>query len=193
VIVRFLPDEVEGISGDLVIATDMWTTFPASQMTMMKERFYLVQDYEALFHTHGTFTYVADMTYRMGFKVVCAGAWLKSVCEGKYGLWTRAWELAYDPLYYYRGEGPRVDHDPVRIAFYARASTPRRAVELGREALLILHDRGCGSGSICLVRMIWARRHPMNMSTMACSARRNWATFIVRPTLAWCFRPAITR
>lgn len=142
VIVRFLPEEVEGISGDLVIATDMWTTFPASQMTMMKERFYLVQDYEALFHTHGTFTYVADMTYRMGFKVVCAGAWLKSVCEGKYGLWTRAWELAYDPLYYYRGDGPRVDHDPVRIAFYARASTPRRAVELGREALLILHDRG---------------------------------------------------
>jgi len=90
VIVRFLPEEVEGISGDLVIATDMWTTFPAAQMSLMKERFYLVQDYEALFHTHGTFTYVADMTYRMGFKAVCAGAWLKSLCEERYGLWTRA-------------------------------------------------------------------------------------------------------
>ncbi|MBB3955095.1 glycosyltransferase [Novosphingobium sediminicola] len=140
VIVRFLPEEVEGISGDLVIATDMWTTFPAAQMSLMKERFYLVQDYEALFHTHGTFTYVADMTYRMGFKAVCAGAWLKSICEERYGLWTRAWELAYDPMYYYRGE--KIEHDPPRIAFYARAATPRRAVELGREALLILHDRG---------------------------------------------------
>lgn len=142
VIVRFLPDEVEGISGDIVIATDMWTTFPAAQMTLMKERFYLVQDYEVLFHTHGTFTYVADMTYRMGFKVVCAGAWLKSVCEHKYGLWTRAWDLAYDPLHYYLNDhATPTQNNPVRIAFYARASTPRRAVELGLEALEILADR----------------------------------------------------
>ena len=143
VIVRFLTDEVEGISGDLVIATDMWTAFPAAQMTMMKERFYLVQDYESLFHTHGTFTYVANMTYRMDFKVVCAGKWLKSICEIKYGLWTRSWDLAYDPLYYYQSETMNFLHNsPPRIAFYARASTPRRAVELGREALLILHERG---------------------------------------------------
>lgn len=142
VVIRFLPEEVEGISGDLVIATDMWTAFPAAQMSLMKERFYLVQDHEALFHTHGTFTYVAEMTYRMGFKAVCAGAWLQSICEGKYGLWTRSWELAYDPTHYYPHEGERVEHDPPRIAFYARAATPRRAVELGREALLILHERG---------------------------------------------------
>lgn len=142
VIVRFLPDEVEGISGDIVIATDMWTTFPAAQMTMMKERFYFVQDYEVLFHTHGTFTYVADMTYRMGFKVVCAGAWLHAICEQKYGLWTRSWDLAYDPLYYYLSDyDSPPPNDPLRIAFYARASTPRRAVELGLEALEILASR----------------------------------------------------
>lgn len=143
VIVRFLPEEVEGISGDLVIATDMWTTFPAAQMTMMKERFYLVQDYEVLFHTHGTFSYVADMTYRMGFKAVCAGAWLKSICEGKYGLWTRSWNLAHDPMHYYaEKDQKRAVNKPLRIAFYSRASTPRRAVELGLEALDILHERG---------------------------------------------------
>lgn len=143
VVVRFLPEEVQGISGDLVIATDMWTTFPAAQMTMMKERFYLVQDYETLFHTHGTFTYVAEMTYHMGFKVLCAGAWLKSLCESKYGLWTRSWDLAFDPLYYHLPDQINGrSNDRLRIAFYSRASTPRRAVELGLEALNILHERG---------------------------------------------------
>ena len=143
VIVRFLPNEVEGISGDLVIATDMWTAFPVSQMKLMKERFYLVQDHETLFHIHGTFTYIAEMTYRMGFKVVCGGAWLKSICENKYGLWTRSWNFAYDPMYYHnRSENQSATRGKRRIAFYARANTPRRAVELGLEALLILHDRG---------------------------------------------------
>lgn len=143
VILRMLPEEVEGISGDLVIATDMWTTFPASQMTMMKERFYLVQDYESLFHTHGTFTYVADMTYRMGFKAVCAGKWLKSLCENKFGMWTRSWDLAYDSKYYFlKKESHQNETSLPRIAFYARATTPRRAVELGIEALNILHERG---------------------------------------------------
>lgn len=143
VIVRFLPNEVEGISGDLVFATDMWTAFPVSQMVLMKERFYLVQDHETLFHIHGTFTYIAEMTYRMGFKVVCGGAWLKSICENKYDLWTRSWNFAYDPMYYYSSsENKSSTHSKKRIAFYARANTPRRAVELGLEALLILHDRG---------------------------------------------------
>lgn len=143
VIVRMLPDEVEGISGDLVIATDMWTAFPASQMTMMKERFYLIQDYESLFHTHGTFTYVAEMTYRMGFKAVCAGKWLKSICENKFGMWTRSWDLAYDTLPYFLGKNTSHSETAApRIAFYARATTPRRAVELGIEALNILHERG---------------------------------------------------
>lgn len=143
VIVRFLPDEVEGISGDLVIATDMWTVFPAAQMVLMKERFYLVQDFEALFHTHGTFSYVAEMTYHMGFKAVCAGAWLKKICEDKFGLWTRTWDLAYDAQYYYcKSAEAKLSNKPIRIAFYARASTPRRAVELGIEALNILHERG---------------------------------------------------
>lgn len=143
VVVKFLPDIVEGISGDLVIATDMWTAFPASQMTLMKERFYLVQDYEALFHTHGTFKYVADLTYRMRFKVVCAGAWLKRLMENKFNLWTRSWNLAYDPIYYYEDEKKQTDsNDMPRIAIYARSNTPRRAVELAHEAMLILHERG---------------------------------------------------
>lgn len=142
VVVRFLPDEVEGISGDLVIATDMWTTFPASQMSMMKERFYLVQDYEVLFHTHGTYAFVAQMTYEMDFKVVCAGKWLKELCEQKFGLWARSWDLAYDPEYYFCTNFERVTNPIPRIAFYSRASTPRRAVELGVEGLNLLHERG---------------------------------------------------
>jgi len=76
-------------------------------------------------------------------------------------------------MYYYRGD--RGEHDSPRIAFYARVSTPRRAVELGREALLILHERGYGFGSICSVRTIWVRRCPMSMSIMGCCPLRNWA------------------
>lgn len=141
VIVRFLPENVEGISGDAVIATDMWTPFAAANMPLFKERYYLVQDYEALFHIHGTYSYLADLTYGMGFKVVCAGAWLRQLMESKFGLWARDWALAYDPAEYFtEARAPRLAVP--RIAFYARQSTPRRAVELAREALIILHDRG---------------------------------------------------
>lgn len=146
VVVRFLTNEVEGVSGDIVVATDMWTPFAAVDMSLFKERFYFVQDYEASFHSVGTYSHLADYTYRLGLKVVCAGEWLRQLMSEKFGLWARAWELAYDEKHYHRSLvkslAPGIFNRKPRIAFYARQVTSRRMVEFGKVAFDILHDRG---------------------------------------------------
>lgn len=148
VIVRFLPNDVSGISGDAVIATDGWTVYPVMNMTLFKERFYLVQDHEVYFHARGTKYFLMENTYRMGLKALCAGKWLYGIVTEKYGQWARSWDLAYDSsIYHPKPKAPTVAessksrHQP-RIAFYARQHTERRAVDLGLAALTLLYNEG---------------------------------------------------
>ena len=66
VIVRFLPDDPRQLSGDVIIATDCWTVYPAVCCPNFKERFYFIQDFEPQFHPMGENYLVAEATYRMG-------------------------------------------------------------------------------------------------------------------------------
>lgn len=145
VVLRFLDNDVEGISGDVIIATDMWTPFPVVNMPLFKERFYFVQDYEACFHSIGTYSHLADYTYQFGLKVVCAGKWLRRLMTDKFNLWARDWELAYDSNNYYKPTIKPIAsflNGKPRIAFYARQATSRRMVEFGKVAFDILYERG---------------------------------------------------
>jgi len=141
--VRFLPDDPAEITGDAVIATDWWTAYPALAVSDVRERFYLVQDFEPLFQPMGAGYLLAENTYRLGFKCLCGGDWLAQRLHDDYGCWTRAWPLAYDPNVYFPAEP--VTKAPAampRIAFYYRPSTPRRAVELALAAFDWLHSSG---------------------------------------------------
>ncbi|GJE40203.1 D-inositol-3-phosphate glycosyltransferase [Methylobacterium persicinum] len=139
--VRFLPEDVRELAGDVLIATDCWTAFPAAQTTNFKERFYFVQDHEPSFHPTGEMQLIAESTYEFGFPTLCAGRWLEGLMRDR-GLWARSWDLCADHDVYYPGTPRARGDDPVRIAFYARPYTPRRAVALGFAAFEELHRRG---------------------------------------------------
>lgn len=145
--VAFLPDEVSSLSGDAVIATDFWTVYPVLAMDRFRERFYLVQDFEADFHPRGAAHQLARNSYTFGLKALCAGPWLFNKMKSEFGCWARQWDLAYDPRHYFPRDdaapaGPAAGSDATpSIAFYHRPSTPRRAVELAVAALSVLHGR----------------------------------------------------
>ncbi len=46
VFVRFLPNDVRQLSGDVLIATDAWSAYPVAAAGNFKERFYFIQDNE---------------------------------------------------------------------------------------------------------------------------------------------------
>lgn len=139
--VRFLPDDVRQISGDVLIATDCWTAFPASQVQNVKDKFYLIQDFEPSFHPVGELYLLAEATYSFGFSMLCAGSWLLNLMKSR-GAWARGWELCADHRVYYPGVPRNKIKDTIRIAFYSRQYTPRRAVALGFAAFELLHKRG---------------------------------------------------
>jgi glycosyltransferase involved in cell wall biosynthesis/GT2 family glycosyltransferase len=182
VTVRFLPDDVEAIAGDVVIATDCWTAYPVSRMSRFIHRFYFIQDWEAEFHPAGELRFMASATYDFGFTGLTAGRWLETKAKGA-GMDTVCWYLGADLDVYQPPSEPRtfiayedaaekpatynasgrvpagkfVNNTPdetaegaqraedaavPRIAFYARAYTPRRAVRLGLEALDLMAKRG---------------------------------------------------
>lgn len=138
--VLFLPDDTRQISGDVLIATDCWTAFPAATASAFQERFYFVQDYEPAFYPAGEIQQVAELTYEFGFSCLAAGRWLQQLMEER-GIWVRAWDLAVDhDIYFPRPRLPGLSQT-LKIAFYARGYTPRRAVRLGIAALNDLVQR----------------------------------------------------
>ncbi|MGF0524380.1 rhamnan synthesis F family protein [Agrobacterium pusense] len=138
--VMFLPENINQLSGDVLIATDCWTAFPASQATKFKERFYFVQDLESDFHPAGSNRLIADATYDLGFAALCAGPWLEQKMQER-GLWARRWDLSADQdVYFFL---PKAELGPeLQIALYARPYTPRRAVEIAFAAMEVLAKRG---------------------------------------------------
>ncbi|MGH7842549.1 MAG: rhamnan synthesis F family protein [Candidatus Binataceae bacterium] len=144
VFVNFLPDDTRQITGDVIIATDCWTVYPAISTANFKERFYFIQDYEPSFHPAGENYLVAEQTYRMGLCGLCAGDWLTQKMQ-RFGMWVRKWDLAVDRDFYFlesNGERDYSSAQEIRVAFYARAYTPRRAKRLGVAAFEKLQRRG---------------------------------------------------
>ncbi len=82
------------------------------------------------------------MTYREDLDCTCAGPWLEELMTERYGRWATRFWLAADNSVYYPPENWSVVNAIPRIAFYARGSTSRRAVELGLLALEYLAEQG---------------------------------------------------
>ncbi len=136
--VRILRDNVGDIQGDAVIATHCWTAYPVRAVTGVRQRFYLVQDFEPLFFPMGSEYLLAEATYRFGFSCITSSKWLQGIMQSRYQAPATRFSYAYDPATYHDDGRPRAAD---RIAFYSRTSTPRRAVELGLLALELLARR----------------------------------------------------
>jgi glycosyltransferase involved in cell wall biosynthesis len=120
-----------------VVATSWSTAYPVFNATCAGKRFYFVQDYEPYFEPVGSYSVIAENTYRMGFHGITAGAWLAQKLSRKYGMQTDYFPFGCDMSHY--------RHDPAcqrsAVAFYVRTGTPRRGTELGLLALELFARR----------------------------------------------------
>ena len=124
---------------DATIAT-YWQTVPLLQrLPVTGRRYYLVQDFEPYFYPVGSEYIQAENTYRQGLHCITLGPWLAKLMREQYGAAADHFDFAVDPEIYWPVPEPRELHP--RIAFYARPSTPRRAYELGLEALKLVKER----------------------------------------------------
>lgn len=132
--VKFINDNFSSASGDVIFATDWASVAYVNAAGGFKRRFYFIQDHEPEFNATGSMSLLAKQTYYYDLDCICAGKWLERVVTERYGRWASSFDLAIDHTIYNSLE--KEEHNgKIRIAFYARFSTPRRAVELAFLAL----------------------------------------------------------
>lgn len=120
-----------------VVATAWPSAYAVYNARCSGKRFYFVQDYEPFFYPAGTNSVLAENTYRMGFHGITAGRWLAEKLSHEFGMMTDFFPFGCDTAQYRRQSSSKRSG----VAFYARAGTPRRAVELGLLALELLANR----------------------------------------------------
>jgi glycosyltransferase involved in cell wall biosynthesis len=87
------------------------------------------------FDPAGSYSTLAEHTYRFGFKGITLGKWLSQKLSREFGMQCDYIELGSSPAeYYLTNPKPRK-----AILFYARPVTPRRGFELGVLALELFH------------------------------------------------------
>ncbi len=123
---------------DAVIATSWITAYVVNNFDNAVSKFYFVQDFEPFFFAVGSNYYLAENTYKMGFRGITAGDWLKDKLRDEYKMETESFWFAYDKDLYKPYE--RKDNKN-RIFFYARPYTERRAFEIGVLAFEVLAKR----------------------------------------------------
>jgi glycosyltransferase involved in cell wall biosynthesis len=143
-------------SADVVVATGWETVARALLLPGCAARAYLVQDYEPDFFPASAERRWAEESYRQGLPHVTAGPWLADLLRERFGAVATHLDLGIDhDLYRPRRVARRED----TVVFYARRSTPRRAVPLGLLALAELHRR---RGDLRLV--LFGEEHPFRTS-----------------------------
>jgi glycosyltransferase involved in cell wall biosynthesis len=126
------------VGADVVMATGWQTVARVRVLTDVAARAYLVQDHEPEFFGTSAQRLWAEDSYRHGLYPITAGPWLVEVMREQYGLPATHFELAVDTELYHP---QRVERRNDVVLFYARASTPRRAVPIALVALAELKRR----------------------------------------------------
>ena len=134
-------DGLAEAKGDVLVATGWQTVARVMNTTGFRERCYLVQDFEPSFYAAGSHSLAAAWTYTQDLACICASPWLSETLAERFGRWTRAFALAYDPEHYHPPTKGAAQTAPrkrtvegkapgLQIAVYGRISTQRRCVEL---------------------------------------------------------------
>jgi glycosyltransferase involved in cell wall biosynthesis len=137
--VRYGFDDWDG--ADVAMATGWQTVARVRVLPGVAARAYLVQDHEPEFFGTSAQRLWAEDSYRHGLFPITAGPWLAEVMRSEYGLPASHFELGIDTSLYRPQDVARRDNV---VLFYARASTPRRAVPLALVALGELKRRRPG-------------------------------------------------
>ena len=123
---------------DVAVATGWQTVHRVLRLRGAHGRAYLVQDHEPDFYGASAERMWAQETYRLGLHCIAASPWLAELLRGQYAATATAFDLGVDHGTY-RPAGTEREDD--LVVFYARATTPRRAVPLGLLALAELARR----------------------------------------------------
>src|SRR5579883_2928856 len=120
---------------DALIATSWPTAYPVFNYQGNAKKFYLLQDFEPMFEPSGTYSALAENTYKMGLHGISTTPFTTKRVRQEFGMMVDELELGIEPSeYHLTNEGLRN-----RILFYARPVTPRRGFELGTLALEVFH------------------------------------------------------
>jgi len=133
--------ESDHVETDALFLTDRWSVWSGLKAFKAHATFYFVQDLETEFFGAGSEMLMTEKSYQLGLPVICSSPWLAEKMRG-YGSEVIDFIYPADTEIYY----PAVDKKPSGkapvIAFYSRAATGRRAVELAILGLIELHNRG---------------------------------------------------
>ena len=126
-------------SADIAMAT-MWTTaYFAAQTPGQDRRFYLIQDYEPMFHPAGTLYGLAEHSYRLGLYGLCNTGHLADIYRDRYGGVADCFWPAVDGQIFHDHDRPAPDPDrPVTVFLYARPGHLRNCWELAARALRLV-------------------------------------------------------
>jgi glycosyltransferase involved in cell wall biosynthesis len=124
---------------DVTLATGWQTVARVLLLSGVHARAYLVQDHEPDFYPASAESLWAERTYRQGLHCIAASEWLAALLRERYGASTTHFDLAVDHDVY--APEPAAQRRDDLVVFYARASTPRRAVPLGLSGLAELAAR----------------------------------------------------
>lgn len=122
---------------DVAVATGWQTVYPVLGLDQVRARAYLVHDHENEFYATSVESLWARRTYDEDLFCICSSPWLLGLTGG-YGRRGSVFRFGVDHETYF----PRpVTRSEDMVVFYARATTPRRAVPLGICALEELKRR----------------------------------------------------
>lgn len=124
---------------DVAIATGWHTAYPVMGLRDCRARAYLIQDHEPEFYATSVESRWARETYDFDLYPITCSPWLERLMLERYGKPEAGlFDLAVDHEVY---RPHPVERRRDTVIFYARGSTPRRAVPLGVLALEELHRR----------------------------------------------------
>lgn len=122
---------------DIIFATSWQTAYPVFNYSHAAHKAYFVQDFEPMFEPSGTYSTLAENTYRFGFHGITLGRWLATKLSKEYGMKCDYLSFGVDlKEYKLENKGARK-----KILFYARPVSPRRGFELGVLALQEFYNR----------------------------------------------------
>ncbi len=140
--VRFItPGVVGALDGEIGIATDRWTAYFLRAASQVNRKYYLVQDFEPLFYPEGSSSLLAENTYSFPFTYLASTPWLAEKLARFGHDAVTVFRYGVNRGTFFRPQERPSNENP-RIAFYSRASTERRAVDLGFIAFELLAARG---------------------------------------------------
>jgi O-antigen biosynthesis protein len=127
---------------DVAIATQWPTAYAVAAFSGAARRFYLVQDFEPMFHPAGTLYALAEESYRLGLYGLCNTVSMGRFYSEDYGGVATHFVPAVDTqVFHDRGRRPRDPADPVTVFLYARPGHWRNCWELVSLALDQLKER----------------------------------------------------